>query len=69
MCGLTEYLPNYVIPKERYLIFAEATELFEKHEKTSVSEHFTAYLSVARFHAKVFYLKDSQFFIPRLIQR
>ncbi len=41
-------------------IFVEATELFEKHEKRSVSEHFTSYLSVASFHAKVLYIKDSQ---------
>jgi len=38
--------------------------LFEKREKLSVSEHFTTYLSVARTHAKVLYLKDSQYFIP-----
>jgi hypothetical protein len=39
--------------------------LFEKSEKQSVSEHFTPYpyLSVARLHAKVFYLTYSREFI------
>ena len=62
-CGVARHTKkisrNCAVPGD-LIIFAVATGVFEMGEKRSESEHFTAYLSVARPLAKDLYLKDCQ---------